>query len=610
MAQPLSISNRHLLVLGYLLFSARLLFSDRRCQTARVKNLAPCSAPAGWFFWCIALATACAASTVEAGGGPENVFLVVNGRSDSSRTIANHFIRLRRIPPINVLTIDWSGSRESVELGPFREKILQPALAALRRRHLEGQIDYLIYSSDFPWRVNLRSDLPKTEFGKHLPPVGSLTGVTYLWQWALARKTQIVGLANNFYAPLPTSPGVVPGPSRSQTFRGWYGWAPGLRVLEAGGPSYLLSTMLGVTSGRGNTVDEVTDYLRRSALADGTHPDGTIYYMRNGDVRSTTRQPGFQAAVAELNALGVDAEVLQGKIPLGRKAVLGLMAGTRSFDWPGSGSTILPGAICEHLTSFGGVLNRSSSQMPLTEFLRRGAAGASGTVIEPYSIQAKFPLPAIQVHYARGCSLAEAFYQSVSGPYQLLIVGDPLCRPWARIPTVHVQGVRPGQTVRGSLVLTPTATIAEPHAIDRFELFVDGVRVSHCRAGNRLALATTRLADGYHELRIVAIESSPIGSQGRRIVPIVVNNRGQKLWFHVTPAGSVASTSTIAVEASCADAREIRVYQNQQLLGRIAGSSGRLQVPAARLGHGPVTLRAVARGAQEVVARPITLRVD
>ena len=40
----------------------------------------------------------------------------------------------------------------------------------------------------------------------------------------------------------------------------------------------------------------------------------------------------------------------------------------------------------------------------------------------------------IQVHYARGCSLAEAFYQSVYAPYQLMIVGDPLCRPWANIP--------------------------------------------------------------------------------------------------------------------------------------------------------------------------------
>ena len=78
-----------------------------------------------------------------------------------------------------------------------------------------------------------------------------------------------------------------------------------------------------------------------------------------------------------------------------------------------------------------------SGQTPLSEFLRYGAAGASGTVIEPYAIPEKFPSPQIHVHYARGCTLAEAYYQSVHGPAQFLIVGDPLCRPWATIPVVE-----------------------------------------------------------------------------------------------------------------------------------------------------------------------------
>ena len=47
---------------------------------------------------------------------------------------------------------------------------------------------------------------------------------------------------------------------------------------------------------------------------------------------------------------------------------------------------------------------------------------------EPFAIQAKFPTAFIQAFYVEGCSLAEAFYQSVTGPYQLLIIGDPLCR--------------------------------------------------------------------------------------------------------------------------------------------------------------------------------------
>jgi len=60
--------------------------------------------------------------------------------------------------------------------------------------------------------------------------------------------------------------------------------------------------MLGVTFGRGNTVEEVLNYLRRSAMADGTRPSGTIYFMWNKDVRSSTRDKCFPAIAAQINA--------------------------------------------------------------------------------------------------------------------------------------------------------------------------------------------------------------------------------------------------------------------------------------------------------------------
>ena len=134
---------------------------------------------------------------------------------------------------------------------------------------------------------------------------------------------------------------------------------------------------------------------------------------------------------------GVRGEIVDGSLPQGRDDVLGLVAGSAGFDWPASQSRILPGAICEHLTSFGGVMQENAGQTPLTEFLRHGGALSSGTVTEPYAIAAKFPLPFLHDHYAQGCSAAEAFYQSLSGPYQLLIVGDPLCTPWASRPAVR-----------------------------------------------------------------------------------------------------------------------------------------------------------------------------
>ena len=88
--------------------------------------------------------------------------------------------------------------------------------------------------------------------------------------------------------PVAVQPGVP--------FRARYAWdATGQAV--ASGPHYMLSTMLGTTCGRGNSVAEVLDCLRRAAGADFSSPKGTVFFMKNGDVRSTTRERGFAPAV-------------------------------------------------------------------------------------------------------------------------------------------------------------------------------------------------------------------------------------------------------------------------------------------------------------------------
>src|SRR5262249_36269943 len=148
------------------------------------------------------------------------------------------------------------------------------------------------------------------------------------------------------------------------------------------GQRYLLSTILGVTQGRGNTVAEVLSYLKRAGSADGTKPPGTIYFMWNKDIRSATRDKCFSAVAAQISAGGVVAKVQQGGMRDGAQDVAGLMAGLEEFNLAKSNITIRPGAICEHLTSAGGILSAGNFQTPLTEFLRFGAAGASGTVAE------------------------------------------------------------------------------------------------------------------------------------------------------------------------------------------------------------------------------------
>ena len=333
--------------------------------------------------------------------------------------------------------------------------------------------------------------------------------------------------------------------------------------------------------------------------------------MRNDNVRSTTRQPGFAFAVDDLDRLGVDAAVLDGTVPVGKTDVQGAMLGSSIVRWGETGSTIRPGAIVDNLTSFGGDLSAGGGQTPLTEFLRYGAAGSSGTVVEPYAIQAKFPVPAIQVHYVRGCSLAEAFYQSVSGPFQLLIVGDPLCRPWARFPSVSIAGVEPNSTVHGQLAIRPSVAPGGPD-VDRFELFAGGLRVARCAAGGTLNLDTTQLADGNLELRVVAIDSSPIETQGEAIINDTVNNHGLTLDLRSMPV-KIHEGMRIHLSANAPGTQWIAVYQDSRQIGRIAGSEGDLTLQTDKMGTGPVLLRAVAKATAAdrgyVVARPITVEI-
>lgn len=564
----------------------------------------------------VAMVAALAWSTpARAGGGPENVFLVVNATSPGSLAVANTYAALRGVPPINVLMLPWQGSREAVTISTFRTEILRPILQAIDSRKLSPQIDCVVYSTDFPWRIDFAEELPRELAGRDKFPSGSLTGMTMLYAAVQAGSPEYLDPASNrFWRPV--GPDGVP--TTTIGFRGWYGWGPLGELIEAGGSRYLLSAVLGVTDGRGNTVAEILRYLRSAAAADGTRPPGTIYFLTNSDVRTTTRSAVFPGVVAALEKLGVKAAVVKGTLPSGKRDVAGLMTGAADFDWPGSGCAVVPGAICENLTSFGGIFTPSAGQTPLSVFLRAGAAGSSGTVIEPFALQAKFPHASIQVHYARGASLAEAFYQSVRSPYQLLVVGDPLCRPWASIPIVEAvippdtKPVEPHAALSGTVEFEPRATVPGGGSADRFELFVDGMRLAQCGLGERLTLDTTQLADGYHDLRLVAIESSPVESQGRWIMPVSFANNGRTLALEVEPR-RVKPSGTVRVSVSGAGLESVVIFAMGRVLGRTRESTSSIEVPAELLGRGSVTIQAIGRAGSgvgnSVNAVPVTVEV-
>ena len=163
--------------------------------------------------------------------------------------------------------------------------------------------------------------------------------------------------------------------------------------------------------------------------------------------------------------------------------------GTSDFDWKATGSTILPGAICDNFTSYGGIMIKDMSQTPLSEFLRYGAAGGQRHGERTLCHFAEISLADASGPLRPQLHLAEAFYQAISGPYQLLIVGDPLCRPWAYIPKVKVSGATDNYVVKGMLNLFARgSSTAQGREIDHFELLRQRLPLGLCKPGGTLAL--------------------------------------------------------------------------------------------------------------------------
>jgi hypothetical protein len=664
-----------------------------------------------------------------AGGGPENLVLVVNADSSSSKLIANHYIAGRKIPASHVIYLNGIPDHEFIKFDVFLESILKPVIEEIGQRKIAPSIDYIIYSADFPTVIDI-TDIQKQfladmkKMNMTLPdhmfnPHASINALTYFTSLVMTgqhaflrpdantyfRNTAQVILAQPFvgqpqqqydqaiqalktgtekevqeaiqileglavknpfqvavsyslarlYAKSnnvqkathwlmqavrsgwcyreytmddtafllvrtdPVFKGVMQRiPERpfdfvpTQGFKHGYAWGVnGMINSEPGqGNQYFLSTVLASTRNHGNSEMEALQQLKITMKADSTFPRGTFYFTQTGDVRTRTRSEQFDSAMRALNALGQRSRVVQTDMPLQARDVLGLSSGIQEFNWLATGSKIVPGAICENLTSYGGVLT-SDQQTKLTEFIKFNAAGSSGTVTEPFAVPFKFPHPMIHAHYASGCTLAEAYYQSVAGPFQLLIIGDPLCQPWAKLPEFNVTGISSGDTVSGTVDIK-FEWLQDKVPIAGFEIYVDGIMVHRGPIRSKTGFDTTGIADGYHELRFVALADNPIQTTGRSIIPFVVNNHGQSVMLTASRE-KFLDTDTVRLKAVANQGDSIELQHNHRSLAKKIGREVEFEVPGKLLGVGPISITAISideETNQVVSSIPLNLTID
>lgn len=533
----------------------------------------------------------------------QSVLLVVNSQSPESLAVANHYVALRNIPPVNVVYLEHvtsvEGDDESITSANFRVQILAPISKAMAERGIRPQIHCIAYSAGFPTRVLIQPEVNtylayrQKEYDIHYhAPFASLSSATFFHETLFSDEPTFLDEHSNWYGQNSFV--------TSRVFSSQINWS------EVGAPSlvgrkYLLSTVLAVVRPKGSTLDQAISQLTRSASADGKRPHGVFYFAHHPDPRSRTRDHQYAAAARSLQELGFKAEVSAEVMPQDSR-VLGATLGTAKLDWSSTTSEFAPGAICDNFTSYGAWWKQS--QTLLTHFLNHGAAGATGTVYEPYTIPSKIPTAAAHVHYARGCTLVESIYQTVLSPYQLLVVGDPLCRPFASLPRFTVEGIQDKAAVRKNLEIKLKAKWGQ-NRIASYAVFLDGVYRKSVGPSDGVSLPLNELSGGYHELRITAFDSTIAHATSTQVFDVFVlrpNSASQpKLKLKVDDLDvNVAGT----VSVSCAFPKEmksVRLVQNARVLGEFPASNAPISLEAKLLGIGETKLHASTTIGDQIV---------
>lgn len=169
--------------------------------------------------------------------------------------------------------------------------------------------------------------------------------------------------------------------------------------------------------------------ILRGMTADNSKTPGTLYLIRTADEARNVRAATY--ADVELR--------LRHRLPIVHLStpILGKVADTIGY-FTGAARVaevpliqFRPGALADHLTSSGGVLE-GGHQMSAMAWIEGGATASYGSVSEPCNFPEKFPnVSVLFEHYTHGETALEAYWKSVEMPGQGLFIGEPLARPYA-----------------------------------------------------------------------------------------------------------------------------------------------------------------------------------
>jgi uncharacterized protein (TIGR03790 family) len=170
--------------------------------------------------------------------------------------------------------------------------------------------------------------------------------------------------------------------------------------------------------------------IERGVLSGFRPPAATAYYLTTSDTARSSRARFFPRSGA-VPAKKLAIKNLQQDVLENAQDVIVYETGAASVDKLDT-LRFVPGALADHLTSYGGDL-LGSGQMSSLRWLEAGATASYGTVTEPCNYWQKFPNPTVLLRqYLGGATAIEAYWKSVAWPAQGVFIGEPLAAPYHR----------------------------------------------------------------------------------------------------------------------------------------------------------------------------------
>lgn len=312
--------------------------------------------------------------------------VLVNENDPQSKQVADHYVAARKIPAANVVKLSFPVNDVMSEADFATQKALVDAA-------LGPGVQALAVTWTKPYRVSCMSTTSAFALGfdkKYCNTTGGACGPT----------ASVDTFDSDTVAPFTD-----------------HGVRPAMMLV-------------------GKDAATATALVDRGVAADDTFPTGAGWLLRTTDTARSVRWPAMVAltsewtdpSVMQLTYVDNSKGAAQDQIE-GQKDVLFYFTGLASVPKIET-NAYRPGAIADHLTSYGGQVP-TSGQMSIAKWIEVGATGSFGTVVEPCNYTSKFPDPRVVVpRYYRGETLLEAYWKSVAAPGEGLFVGEPLSRPW------------------------------------------------------------------------------------------------------------------------------------------------------------------------------------